>query len=175
MRTRPDLEQAVAFLTTRVKAPDTDDSKKLGRVLRYLKHAPHIPLTLEADGTHSIKWWIDASFAVHGDMRSHTGGTMSMGKGSVTTVCRKQRINTTSSTEAEVVAVHEVLPTILWTRYFLEAQGYKVNKSTVFQDNMSSILLEKNGKASSGKRTRHMNIRYFFVTDRIKSKEIDIE
>ncbi len=39
--------------------------------------------------------------------------------------------------------------------------------SDVYQDNQSAMLLEKNGKASSGRRTRHINIRYFFVTDRV--------
>lgn len=100
---------------------------------------------------------------------------MSLGSGSVISACTRQKINTTSSTEAEVVAVHEVMPKILWTRYFLEAQGYQVDRSVVYQDNMSSILLEKNGKASSSKRTRHMNIRYFFICDRVKSGEINVD
>jgi hypothetical protein len=45
----------------------------------------------------------------------------------------------------------------------------------LLQDNKSSILLERNGKASSGKRTRHINIRYFFITDRVNMKEVSIE
>jgi hypothetical protein len=60
------------------------------------------------------------------------------------------------------------MPQVLWTRYFLEAQGYTVWDSIIYQDKQSSILLEKNGKRSSRKRTRHINIRYFFVTDRVK-------
>jgi len=50
-----------------------------------------------------------------------------------------------------------------------------VNENIVYQENMSAILLEKNGKASSGKRTKHINIRYFFVTDRIQKKEMKVE
>jgi hypothetical protein len=100
---------------------------------------------------------------------------MSMGKGSTYSTSLRQRLNTTSSTEAEVVGVADVMPMILWTRYFLEAQGYDIGESKLYQDNMSSILLEKNGRASSGKRTRHINIRYFFVADRVKSGEIGIE
>jgi hypothetical protein len=61
-RARPDLLQAVAFLTTRVRKSDTDDYKKLNRVLKYLRANPHLPLTLEADDAQVIKWWIDASF-----------------------------------------------------------------------------------------------------------------
>jgi hypothetical protein len=64
---------------------------------------------------------------------------------------------------------------VLWTRYFLEAQGYKIRDNKVFQDNQSTMLLEKNGRGSSSKRTRHINVRYFFVTDRIKSQEMNVE
>ena len=134
-----------------------------------------MPLTLQADCMHVMKWWVDASFAVHPDMKSHTGGTLSFGKGSVYSTSTGQRINSTSSTEAETIGMHEVLPQILWTRYFLEAQGYGVKESIIYQDNQSAILLGKNGRASSSKRTRHINIRYFFVADRVASKEVTIE
>jgi hypothetical protein len=65
----------------------------------------------------------------------------------------------------EVVAVHDNMPSILWARYFLEAQGYPMRPSVVHQDNQSAMLLEANERGSSSKRTRHMNIRYFFVAD----------
>ncbi|GAX19421.1 hypothetical protein FisN_4Lu403 [Fistulifera solaris] len=80
-RVRIDIQTAVAFLTTRVKQPDVDDWKKLARCIRYLRADPKLPLTLEMADCCKIEWWIDASFAVHRDMRSHTGLTMSLGKG----------------------------------------------------------------------------------------------
>ncbi len=85
---------------------------------------------------------------------------------------QKQRLNTRSSTEAEVVGVDDASSQILWTNYFIKAQGYQINETMVYQDNQSAILLEKNGK--SGKQTRHMNIRYFFITDRVKKGEMTI-
>jgi len=36
------------------------------------------------------------------------------------------------------------------------------------------MLLEKNGKASSSKRTKHINIRYFFITDRVNKGEVSL-
>jgi hypothetical protein len=134
-----------------------------------------MPLTLEASSLQIVKWWVDASFAVHKDMRSHTGGSMTLGKGIIYGTSTRQKLNTRSSTEAELVAANDVMPQILWTRYFLEAQGYGVTDSIIYQDNQSSILLEKNGRASSSKRTRHINIRYFFVTDRITAGEVSVE
>jgi hypothetical protein len=76
-RARPDIQTAVAFLTMQVKCPDADDYKKLGRVIKYLWGTPDLALTLEGNDTRIIKWWEDASFAVHTDMKSHTGGTFS--------------------------------------------------------------------------------------------------
>ena len=86
----------------------------------------------------------------------------------------KQKLNTNSSTETELVGVHDNVPNVLWTRMFLEAQGYNVAENVVFQDNKSAILLEKNGKASSSKRTKHINTRYFFITDRIKKGDVSV-
>jgi hypothetical protein len=73
-----------------VTNPDEDDWKKLTRSIRYLRESKDLYLTLEVDDGNVIKWWIDASFAVHPDMRSHTGGTMSLGKGSVYSLSHKQ-------------------------------------------------------------------------------------
>jgi hypothetical protein len=174
-RTRPDLQTPVSFLSTRVLSPDVDDWKKLGRCLRFLRNTKDDPHILESDGSGVIRWWVDASFAVHPDMRSHTGATMSLGKGSVYSVSRRQRLNTTSSTEAELVGVSDVMGLILWTRRFLKAQGYTVSDNVVYQDNQSAMLLENNGHMSSSKRTRHIDIRYFFVTDNVKNKNLRVD
>ena len=174
-RARPDTQTATSFLCTRVSGPDVDDLKKLRRVMQYLRGTLGLVLTLEAFDLHILKWSIDGSFAVHHDMKGHTGGSLSLGRGTISGVSTKQKLNTRSSTETEVVAVDDCMPQVLWTRYFTEAQGYKVKDNIIYQDNMSAMLLEKNGRASSSKRTRHINIRYFFITDRIKAKEIRVE
>ena len=143
--------------------------------MQYLYGTKDLPLILGADGTGIIKWFVDASFAVHPNMRSHTGGAVTLGRGCPIVTSTKQKLNTRSSTESELVGVDDLMPSILWTRKFLKAQGYDVSENILYQDNKSSILLEKNGKASSSKRTRHISIRYFFVTDRIAKGELTIE
>jgi Reverse transcriptase (RNA-dependent DNA polymerase) len=175
LRARPDILVAVAFLTTRVSSPDIDDLGKLKRVMRYLRDTRNLALTLEASGDGAIRWWVDASFGVHPNMRSHTGAVMSLGKGAVYGMSSKQKINTKSSCEAELVGVDDAIPMVLWTQQFLKAQGFEVTDNVVYQDNQSAILLEKNGTRSSGKRTRHLDIRYFFITDRIDKKEVRVE
>ena len=82
-------------------------------------------------------------------MKSHTGGTLSFGKGATYSTSIKQCLVTKSSTEAELVGINDVMPQGLLTHYFLEAQDFKVTNSTVYQDNQSGILLEKNGRGSS--------------------------
>ena len=79
-RARPDLQMAVAFLSTQVKHPDHDDYKKLAQAMKYLRKTITLPLTLEADDLQLVHWWIDGAFTTHHDMRSHTGGEMSLGK-----------------------------------------------------------------------------------------------
>ena len=174
-RARPDLRTAVSFLTKRVQEPDEDDYKKLARVIKYVRRTKFLRLKIEANRLDQNHWFIDGAFAVHDDMKSHTGAYMTFGKGMVNGMSSAQKINTTSSTEAEVVAVHDNMPGILWTRYFMEAQGYPMKPSVVHQDNQSAMLLETNGKGSSGKRTRHMNIRYFFVADVQERRQITME
>jgi hypothetical protein len=81
---------------------------------------------------------------------------------------------TTSSTEAEIFGVHDAMSQVVWFRYFLMAQEVKVSHNILFQDNKSAIILHKNGTASSSRNTRHINIRYFFIKDRIKAGEIEV-
>ena len=174
-RTRPDIQLPVAFLTTRVREPDIDDWKKLGRCLCYLKDNRDLDLTLEIMLPFIIRWWIDAAYGVHQDCKSHTGAAMSLGKGCPINGSRKQRINTRSSTEAELVGVNDYMTMVLWVRLFLEAQGIEVVDNIIYQDNKSTMLLEKNGRQSSGKKTRHFEIRYYFIHDHIKRGTTRVE
>ena len=174
-RGRPDIRTAISFLCSRLTCPDEDDFKKLTRMIRYLRHTLYMCLVLGKDDTDSMRWWIDASYAVHPDMHGHTGATMSMGTGLVFSSSWKQKLVTRSSTESEVVGVYDVLPQILWTKKFLEDQGVGIKDTVLYQDNMSSILLERNGLQSSTKRTKHMDIRYFYIGDHIQNKTLSLQ
>ena len=86
----------------------------------------------------------------------------------------KKKLNTRSSTDTELVGADEFMTSICWKRHFLTAKGYRILDNVLFQDNRSSIILEKNGKASSSKRTKHINIRYFFITDRVSKGDVSL-
>ena len=72
-------------------------------------------LTIEASYLDQNHWFIDGAFAVHPNMKSHTGTYMTFGKGMVNGSAKTQKINTTSSMEAEVVLVYKHMPAIMWT------------------------------------------------------------
>jgi hypothetical protein len=94
-------------------------------------------LTLGADNTGIVKWYIDASFAVHPNMRGHTGRAATLGRGFPIVSSTKQKLNTRSSTEAELVGIDDLMLAILWTWYFLKAQGYQVEDNILYRDNRS--------------------------------------
>jgi len=174
-RARPDIQPTIAVLCTRVKAPNGSDWKKLDRLLRYLNGTRDKKLILSAENLHVLKWYVDASYAVHPDFKSHTGSVLTLGQGAVISSSSKQKLNTDSSTNAELVGAHDMSVLILWTKLFLEEQGYAVEKNILYQDNKSAILLEVNGRKSAGKRSRALNVRYFFLTDQVEKKNLSIE
>eukprot|EP00957_Ditylum_brightwellii_P130182 9929800-Ditylum_brightwellii.AAC.1 len=100
---------------------------------------------------------------------------MMIGKDTIFLGSTKQKINTKDSTKAKIVGVDDTMPHIIWTCYFMEVQGYEISDNIVYQDNESAMRLEKNEKGSSSKRTRHIDIRYFFVTDHIAAEDLAIE
>ena len=110
-RARPDIQPIVAVLCTRVKKPTVKDFSKLVRMMKYLNCTKNDTLLLSADeGLSTIEWFIDASFAVHPDFKSHTGASMRFGggKGCPLNNSAKQKLNTSSSTTSELVAVDHV-------------------------------------------------------------------
>jgi hypothetical protein len=76
-----------------------------------------------------MKTWVDASYAVHDDMKSHTGGAVSFGRGAIMSKSTKQKLNTKSSTKAELVGASDYLPYPIWGKQFLEGQGYVLNEN----------------------------------------------
>jgi hypothetical protein len=107
-------------------------------------------------------------------MKSHTGAIVGIGKGPFWAKSTLQRLNSKSSTEAELIGASDSVGQLLWTRQFLAGQGYNVQPAVLYQDNQSTMALMKNGRSNS-ERTRHIAIRYFFISDRIEKKEIRVE
>jgi hypothetical protein len=175
-RARPDACAQIVFLTARVREPDEDEWKKTFHLMRRVGGTRDLPLVLSANGSHVLKWWVDASFAVHPDLRDgHAGGGLSLGRGFLVVSSTKQKLNNRSSAETELVGADNFMPAACWTRCFMEAQGHVIRDNVSHQDNKSSILLEEIGKALSTKGTQHIDIRCFFVADQIDKNELSME
>ena len=172
---RPNIRTAVAILSSHVSNPDHDDYMKLGNLLKYLESTSQLTLRLQVDRSNLLQRWVDAAYATHPDMKGQTGATLTMGHGSVYSNSLKQKLVARSSMEAELIGVHDILPQILWTRNFLVSQGYPVQENVVYQDNMSAILLENNGRKSSTKQTKHIELQYFFIQDQVLQEKVLIK
>ena len=173
-RAWPDTALDIAYLTTRVREPDVNDWCKLGHLIVYLKSTCELPLVLGAKSTGVLHWYVDASYAIHQDMKGHTGGALTLVIGCPMVTSTKAKCNTRSSTISELVAVDDMMAQILWTRLFMKSQGINVSDNILYQDNKSAILLEKNGQGSTSKQTKHIEIRYYYVADRIAKGDLAV-
>ena len=103
----------MSFLTTRVRRPDKDDWGKIKRILKYLKGTRSLALRLSVDNMSFSVWFVDASHAIHWDCRGQTGVGLTLGKGAVISASWKQKLNTKSSAETELVGVDNGMQKVL--------------------------------------------------------------
>ena len=141
-RSRPDLGFCVSYLATRMHAPTKQDDVKLDRVYQYLARTAAAGITLSPD-SFQIHAWIDASYAIHPDRKSHSGTVISLGNngGPVFTRSAKQKLVSDSSTMAELIALHDGLHHVIWMRNLLRELGADPPPAVIYQDNMSTITL----------------------------------
>ena len=139
-----------------MKTPGKDDWANLSHMVEYMKETETMLLILSSDESDNLYWYADSAFAAHKDMKSHTGAGL------------------TIRTHAELVGMSDILPMVQWVQLFLLSQGVSIAGTIIYQDNKLAVLLEDNGKKSSSKRTRHLNIRYFLVMDAIAKGECEM-
>ena len=114
-------------------------------------------------------------YSTHWDCKSNTGMIMSLGKGAVMSFSKKQKLNTRSSTEAELVGIDDTIPSIMWCLYFIQAQGYDATNDILYKDKNSTILLATNGQMLSLHCTKQINAQYFLVKDKQDGSKIEIQ
>eukprot|EP01036_Dinobryon_divergens_P034190 gene34190-44172_t len=176
-RTRPDILLAVSFLAMRMKNPNHYDSSKLQRIYEYLAKTQDYTFTLKPS-SFRILAWVDASYAVHTDGRSHTGILIGFGghRGLVYFRSSVQRLVSDSSTYAELIAQHDGAHTIQWLSFLMQELGYSVSGDQVpimYQDNRSAIQLAERGPGVVS-RSRHFQVRYFYVKELVDNNSIKL-
>jgi hypothetical protein len=172
-RVKPECLTAVAYLATRVTRCSVDDVDKLHRLIRYIRWGRDTGLVLRPGSSGlAVRLFVDASYGVHVDGKSHTGSCVVVGEiGAVHCRSAKQGIVAKSSTEAELIGLSDSTNQALHTRMFLINQGYSMGPVTVYQDNMSCMALIDRGR-SGAEKTRHIAIRYFWVKERVSTGEV---
>ena len=147
-RVRVDISPTIAFLCTRVSKITKQMWGNLRRLLEYLNGTKDIRIILGSDGMSSLRACVDVAYAVHADMRSHTGGLTSLGKGTLHIKSSKQKSSSKSLTKVELIGASDFIPWTLWFKRVLEGQGYTMDRTIFYQDNESTIKIEKNGMRS---------------------------
>ena len=123
---RNDLEPTVDFLCTIVTKSKEDEWQKLQRILAWVKKTIKYERVIGASSIQYIFTWVDASHPVHADMQNQTGGSMSMGWGIIHEKSGKQKLNTKSSTEVEIVGPGEYFLDNIWLIILLLEQLYSI-------------------------------------------------
>ena len=99
---------------------------------------------------------MDASYANHADCKGHKGAMMTMGEETVIRFSQELKINAKSFMEAELIGIDDALTQVLWTQYFLQFHGYRINSNIIYQDNKSTIVLKHKEKVTRSKQTMHI-------------------
>ena len=147
--------------------------------LRILTHYAYGSMCIEAEigmqDTGSLYDFVDASSGVYHNVRIHAGGATTFGIGVLAANSKTQKLSTTISTEAEIVATSECMPKVIFIHIFLEAQSYPLKENMIFQDKQSAIRMEVNGKKPCRKRARKINVQYFYVEDLIEKDLVRVK
>ena len=154
------------------QSPDAEDWRKLMRVIGYLKKNPDKRLVLKAQNDIKINAYVDASFGLHRDGKSHSGMVVYLGDAPLYFSSTKQKIVAKDSTEAELVGLSDSLGMVGKIRDFISNQGYHGISPNIYQDNLSTISLVTKGGGKP--RAKHKKARQYMVKEMIDNKEIQV-
>jgi DNA-directed RNA polymerase subunit H (RpoH/RPB5) len=173
-RSRPDINTVIGELCKRVKSPTTEDDSKLDRLIAYLKTTRDIPLRLGYTcELPRVIVSIDAAFANREMMKSTSGVCITLGTGFFMASSKVQKINSKSSTEAEIIAVSDGMNVPMWLADFIKHQGFDKQTIQVHQDNQSCIALLTKGR-STAENTRFIAIRHYWISYYIFTKVVEL-
>jgi hypothetical protein len=162
----------VSVLCSRVGKPDVQDAEKLARLFGYLQNTKDLVMRYAIGVEVDTRAYIDASFGIYWDGSSRTGVVLIIAGAIVAGWSSKQDIVTKSASESEIVGTSDGATPVLWCREFVKSQGYALKPTIIFQDNMGVIALMTNGRSCKNCTTHYLNIRYFFIRDRIGMNDV---
>ncbi|WJX19405.1 hypothetical protein P8452_09107 [Trifolium repens] len=175
--TRPDIAFAVGILGRYQSNPGMDHWKAAKKVLRYLQETKDYMLMYRQTDNLDVTGYLDSDFAGCVDSRKSTSGYIFMlAGGAISWRSTKQTLVATSTMEAEFVSCFEATSHGVWLKSFIS--GLRIMDSIsrplkVFCDNSATVFMAKNNK--SGSRSKHIDIKYLAIRERVKDKVVLIE
>ena len=177
-RTRPDIAFAVSVMASRAERPKASDWERLVQIVRYLNSTKDDHMVYKYGVDIALSAFVDASFMTHRDMRSHTGYAIFAdvyGGAAVVYRSVKQKTVADSSTEAEVIAIHELVQHLLWVISLYESIGVEVQKPVpVHNDNKSNLLLHSKDHVNFKGRSKYIARKYFSVFEHVEDGTLSL-
>ena len=160
-------------MACRADRPKRSDWERLVHLAKYLNNAKNDCLLYKYGGKIELTAFVDASFMTHRDMRGHTGYCIFADKsGSAAIMYRsvKQKTVADSSTEAEVIALHELVQHLLWIVSIYEGMGVPLSKPVpIHNDNKSNLMLHSKDNVNFKGRSKYISRKYFSVFEHVDS------
>jgi hypothetical protein len=172
--TRPDIAFAVSQVSQFNASPTSTHEVIARRILRYLKGS--MDLGIEYSGKEGLvmKVFVDADWGASENRRSIGGYIVILAGGAISWSCKKQGSVALSSTEAEYMALVQVLKESIWLQRLLRELGREAeNAKTIYEDNQGAIALANNPEYHA--RTKHVDIQYHFVRECVENGDIELE
>ena len=174
-RTRPEIQMATSYLSTRVTVATKQDANKLDRVMKYLNNTRGAGLILEGASKLVVRAFTGAAHGIHEDGKGHQGLFITLGMGPVMTMSRKQKVQCESSTESKLVALSDHIKQVEWVKDYLEEQGLKTGPAFIYQDDTTSMAEVKQDSHTSKDRKKHFKKRRLLVKDSVDEKIIKLK
>ena len=169
--TRPDITFSVGQVSQYAQNPGKEYWKAAKRILAYLLRTPNFGL-LFGKGSNVLTGYCDSDYAGDLETRRSTSGTVFLLLGGpISWSSKRQTCVALSTTEAEFIAAAEATKEAIWLQRFLSELGAPEWPTPLHCDNQSAIALIKNPVLHQ--RTKHMDVRYFFVRDAQEEKQIN--
>lgn len=173
-RSRPDISQAVNEASKKLENPSRQDIVAIKKILKYLNGTRYKGIMYKkGEDMTNLDAYCDSDYAGCIETRRSTTGFIIMISGGPVSWCSKrQPIVSLSSTEAEYIAAAECLKECLYLKVYLSELIGKQVKISLSIDNQSAIQLIKTGSFS--KRSKHIDVRYYFIHENYKKGDLDI-
>ncbi|CAB1113952.1 unnamed protein product [Ectocarpus sp. CCAP 1310/34] len=173
----PDIANAVRAVARYCASPKLVHWTAAMDILGYARRTSHFGISFQRGTVEgfSLQGYADADFASKAaDRRSVSGGIVTCGGGAVSWFSRTQKCVTLSTTEAEYVALGDVVKEILFLRQIWRFMLPQVGMPCipVFEDNQGAIQLAQNPISNSN--SKHIDVRHHFLWELAERKEISV-